>query len=83
MDASLVDINSRRGSDNDSSLRIVEVKVEGAADLDEALNDAVELMLKAATEQKTGIMVTRMGVGRYVVQAHPEVAVGLIRQRHI
>lgn len=83
MDGSLGDINSLRRTDNDSSPRMVEVRVERAADLDKALNDAVALILNAATELKTGIMVTRMGDGRYIVQAHPEVPIGLIRQRHI
>lgn len=62
---------------------VVEVKIERAMDLDEALQDAVTLVLKVAMEHQTGIMVTRMDVGRYIVQTHPEVPVGLIRERHV
>jgi hypothetical protein len=74
---------SQLGAAENFSPGVVDVKVEKAADLDEAIHDAVERLLEAATEHKTGIMVTRLGVGRYTVQTHPEVPFGLIRQRHV
>lgn len=61
---------------------VVEVTVNEASDIDEALNSAVGLVLEAATRHKTGILVTRMESGRYVVRAHPGVPFGLIRQCH-
>ncbi|MCU1515296.1 MAG: hypothetical protein JWQ75_17 [Pseudarthrobacter sp.] len=61
---------------------VVEVNVQSAADLDEALDNAIALVTNAAKRHQIGIMVTRTGEGRYVVRAHPEVPYGLIRQRH-
>lgn len=74
---------SRLGVSGNIPAGVVEVKVERAADLDGALNDAVTEVLKAAIEHKIGILVTRIDVGRYIVQAHPEVPVGLTRQRYV
>jgi hypothetical protein len=74
---------TRLGTTEDLSPGLVDVKVEKAADLDEAVHDAVTRLLEAATEHKTGIMVTRVGVGRYTVQTHSAVPFGLIRQRHV
>jgi hypothetical protein len=61
---------------------MLEVMVESAADLDEVLENAIALISKAAKRHQVGIMITRTGVGRYVVRAHAEVPYGLIRQRH-
>lgn len=72
-----------RQSDNTNDPSgVVEVCVDNAAELDDALNDAVALVLEAATEYRTGVMVTRVDVGKYVVQADRDVPAGLIRQRH-
>ena len=61
---------------------MIEVHVERAAELDQALDKAVDIISKAAHEHHTGIMITRIGVGRYVVRAHPDVPFGLTRQVH-
>jgi hypothetical protein len=71
------------GTTEDFSPWGVDVKVEKTADLDEAIHNAVTRLLEAATEHRTGIMVSRVGVGRYTVQIHSEVPFGLIRQRHV
>ena len=59
---------------------MMEVQVERAAELDQALTEAVDIISKAANEHRTGIMITRIGVGQYVVRAHPDVPFGLTRQ---
>lgn len=61
---------------------MVQVHVEDSAELDRALDDAIESIKSAANQHRTGIMVTRTGPGRYIVRAHPAVPHGLIRQRH-
>jgi hypothetical protein len=66
----------------DSPPGVVEVTVNNASELDNALDNAVEVVLKAATRHRTGILVTRIGAGNYTVRAHPAVPFGLIRQCH-
>lgn len=61
---------------------MLEVHVENASEVDTALAKATDVVLKAAIEHRTGILVTRIGVGRYIVRAHPAVPFGLVRQRH-
>jgi hypothetical protein len=61
---------------------MVEVHVERAAELDRSLNDAVGVVSKAALDHRMGIMITRIGTGRYIVRAHPDVPFGLTRQMH-
>ena len=61
---------------------MVEVRVEQASELDNALAKATDVVLKAAIEHRTGILVTRVDTGRYIVRAHPAVPFGLVRHRH-
>jgi len=61
---------------------MLEVTVDSAADLDDVLENAIKLIAKSAEHHQVGIMVTRTGLGRYVVRAHPAVPYGLIRQRN-
>lgn len=61
---------------------MIEVKVDRQSDVDQALEDAIAIVRDAATRHQTGIMITRIGAGRYVVRAHPEVPFGLVRQQH-
>lgn len=61
---------------------MVEVNVSKAEQLDRALEEAIAVIAKAAAHHHMGIMVTRTGVGRYVVRAHPAVPYGLVRQQH-
>ncbi len=62
---------------------MVEVNVNDSSDLDSALNEAIEAIKDAASRHQTGIMVTRVGAGRYIVRAHPAVPYGLTRQQHL
>ncbi|WP_394525590.1 hypothetical protein [Paenarthrobacter nicotinovorans] len=66
----------------DRSPGMVEVLVDRAVDLDGALNQAIGVVRAAAEEHETGIMVTRIGPGSYIVRADPVVPFGLVRQRH-
>ncbi|PTT67099.1 hypothetical protein [Arthrobacter sp. HMWF013] len=61
---------------------MLEVNVKSAAELDRALEEAIDQTMKAAVHHGTGIMVTRIGTGRYIVRAHPTVPYGLVRQDH-
>jgi hypothetical protein len=61
---------------------MLEVNVKKAADVDQALEDAIAQITEAAKRHVTGVMVTRIGPGRYIVRAHPAVPYGLIRQQH-
>jgi hypothetical protein len=61
---------------------MLEVNVKKAADVDKALEDAITRVTEAAKHHQTGVMVTRIGPGRYIVRAHPAVPYGLTRQQH-
>lgn len=61
---------------------MLEVNVSKSEELDRALEEAIAVITKAAVHHRTGIMVTRTGVGRYIVRAHPAVPYGLVRQQH-
>lgn len=59
---------------------MLEVNVHEAGD--NALEEAITHVTEAATRHQTGVMVTRIGPGRYIVRAHPAVPFGLTRQQH-
>jgi len=59
---------------------MIEVNVNDSSEVDPALNSAIEAIQGAATRYQTGIMVTRLAPGRYIVRAHPAVPFGLTRQ---
>jgi hypothetical protein len=61
---------------------MLEVNVQRAIDVDQALEDAIARITETAKRHETGVMVTRIGTGRYIVRAHPAVPYGLIRQQH-
>ena len=62
---------------------MVEISVDDASEVDQAITDAVETVRAAATRHETGIMITRTGPGRYIVRAHPAVPFGLIREQQL
>lgn len=61
---------------------MLEVNVESANEVDNALEEALAVITKTATHHRVGILVTRTGAGSYIVRAHPAVPFGLIRQHH-
>ncbi|MDQ0144625.1 hypothetical protein [Pseudarthrobacter niigatensis] len=61
---------------------MVEVNVNDSSDVDHALTEAIKAIRDAAIRHQTGIMVTRVAPGRYIVRAHPAVPFGLTRQQH-
>ena len=63
------------------SAGMVEVRVRDAADAAQALADAVLAVGEAAARYGTGIMITEVGEGSYVVRAHPAVPFGLVREQ--
>jgi hypothetical protein len=62
------------------SAGMVEVRVQEAGQLPDALTNAVREVREAADRYSTGIMITDVGEGCYVVRAHPAVPHGLIRE---
>lgn len=61
---------------------MLEVNVKDACEVDEALQKAVSQVTEAAVRHQTGVLVTRVGPGRYIVRAHPAVPYGLTRQQY-
>ncbi|WP_458112846.1 hypothetical protein M1D88_01385 [Arthrobacter sp. R1-13] len=61
---------------------MLEISVTKAEEVDQAIRDAIGEVSEAATQYRMGILVTRIGAGRYIVRAHPAVPYGLIRQKH-
>lgn len=61
---------------------VLEVNVVSAAEVDQALEEAIAIVMATASHHGTGVLVTRIGVGSYIVRAHPGVPHGLIRQQH-
>ena len=59
---------------------MIEVRVEDALEVDQALKNAVDRIQPAATRHQVGIMISQTGPGHYIVRAHPEVPYGLTRQ---
>jgi hypothetical protein len=61
---------------------MLEVNVTKAEEVDQKLQEAIEVVTRTAAHHHLGVLVTRTGVGRYTVRAHPSVPYGLIRQQH-
>ena len=61
---------------------MLEVHVKEASEVDSAQEGAIQVVRKAASEHRMGILVTRIDTDRYIVRAHPAVPFGLVRQRH-
>jgi hypothetical protein len=59
---------------------MLEVHVKEASEVDDALDGAIKVVLKAADAHRTGILITRVDAGQYIVRAHPAVPFGLVRQ---
>ncbi|MDQ0678701.1 hypothetical protein QFZ30_002083 [Arthrobacter pascens] len=51
----------------------VEIKVEEATAVERAIDDAIASVKEAADRHQTGVMLTRIAPGRYVVRARPAV----------
>ncbi|HEU4667759.1 MAG TPA: hypothetical protein VFS79_08860 [Arthrobacter sp.] len=60
---------------------MVEVRVRDPREARKALADAVGVVREAADQYGTGIMITDIGDGCYVVRAHPAVPAGLVREQ--
>ncbi|MFX1818574.1 hypothetical protein PV768_02150 [Pseudarthrobacter sp. CC4] len=60
---------------------MVEVQARDGADIDKALAAAVRVVREAADLYGTGIMITNVGEGCYVVRAHPSIPHGLVREQ--
>ncbi|WP_156642253.1 hypothetical protein [Arthrobacter sp. B6] len=61
---------------------MLEISVNSASEVDTALEEAIEHVKVAANNHRTGILVTRIRPGGYIVQAHSAVPHGLVRQRN-
>lgn len=70
---------SRRQTDTPGML---EVHAKHASEVDDALTEAIDVVKIAATEHKTGILISRIDAGKYIVRAHPAVPFGMVRQQY-
>jgi hypothetical protein len=61
---------------------MLEISVTKEGEVDQALKDAIAQVAEAATHYRIGVLITRIGAGRYIVRAHPAVPFGLVRQQH-
>ena len=59
---------------------MLEVNVTSAAEVDQALEEAIAIITEAAAHHGIGVLITRTGACSYIVRAHPAVPYGLIRQ---
>ena len=60
---------------------MLEVNVSNAAEVDPALEKAIAVVTETASHHRTGVLITRIGAGSYIVRAHPSVPFGLVRQQ--
>jgi hypothetical protein len=60
---------------------MLEVNVTKPEELDKRLQEAINVITRSASHHHVGVLVTRTGVGRYIVRAHPAVPHGLVRQQ--
>jgi hypothetical protein len=61
---------------------MVEVNINNTSSETQALEAAIEQVKDAAGYHRVGIMVTRIGLGRYIVRAHSAVPHGLVQKRY-
>jgi hypothetical protein len=50
---------------------MLKIHVKQASEVDDALTKAIEVGQKAAAKHRTGILVTRINAGKYIVLADP------------
>jgi hypothetical protein len=58
-----------------------EINVETLAEVEPKLEAAIQSVSPAAARYGMGILITQIGLGRYVVRAHPHVPEGLVRRQ--
>lgn len=61
---------------------MLEVHVSSAGEADLALDQAIAVIAETAKHHRTGVLVTRIGTGNYIVRAHPAVPYGLVREKY-
>lgn len=49
----------------------------------DALANAIVVVSQAADQHRTGILISRIGLDRYIVRAHPVVPYGLVRHSYL
>ena len=60
---------------------MLEVTVTEGAEKGRTVDAAINLVAQAAQRNEMGILVTDLGMGQYVVRAHPAVPVDLVRHQ--
>jgi hypothetical protein len=60
---------------------MLEVNVETLAEVEPTLEAAIQSVSPAAVRYGMGILITQIGLGRYVVRAHPHVPEGFVRRQ--
>ena len=62
---------------------MLEVTATEASGRSDALAKAIAVVSRAADEHCTGILISRIGLDRYIVRAHPAVPYGLVRHSYL
>jgi hypothetical protein len=57
------------------------INVATLAEVEPTLEEAIQSVSPAAAHYGMGILITRIGIGRYVVRAHPHVPEGFVRRQ--
>jgi hypothetical protein len=60
---------------------MLEINVETLAEVEPTLEAAIQSVSTAAVRYGMGILITQIGLGRYVVRAHPHVPEGFVRRQ--
>jgi hypothetical protein len=60
---------------------MLEVNVETLAEVEPTLEAAIQSVSPAAVRYGMGVLITQIGLGRYVVRAHPHVPEGFVRRQ--
>jgi hypothetical protein len=60
---------------------MLEINVETLAEVEPTLEAAIQSVSPAAVRYGMGILITQIGLGRYVVRAHPHVPEGFVRRQ--
>jgi hypothetical protein len=69
------------GASQRSRPGMLEINVATLAEVEPTLEEAIQSVSPAAAHYGMGILITRNGIGRYDVRAHPHVPEGFVRRQ--
>lgn len=60
---------------------MLEINVESLAEVEPTLEEAIQTVSPAAVHYGMGILITQIGLGRYIVRVDPHVPEGFVRRQ--